>query len=70
MPVETGHTRKAATFQGEIVKAGTIILVDPEDNPVIQIRAGNEKTLQIMDGFGNICLEIHIGQTAGKQLRK
>jgi hypothetical protein len=70
MPVETEHTQKADTFQGDIVKAGTIILVDPDDNPVVQFRAARDKTLQIMDGFGNICMEIHLGQTPGKELRR
>ena len=70
MPTETEHSHKADTYQGDIVKAGTIILVDPEENPVIQFRAGKNKTLQIMDGYGNICLEVHLGQTPGKELRE
>ena len=70
MPTEAEHTQKADNYQGDVVKAGTIILVDPEDNPVIQFRAAENKTLLIMDGFGNICLELHLGQTPGKELRK
>ena len=68
MSIETEHTLKADNVHGGIVKAGSFILVDSEGNPVIQFRAGESKTLQIMDGHGNICMEIHIGQTPGKML--
>ena len=61
MPELMEHALRADIVQGEIVKSECFILVDSTGNPVIEIRAGEENTLQIMDKYGNIRTEIRIG---------
>ena len=63
------HAVRAERIETKILKAESFILIDPEGNPVAEIRGGRNKTLQIMDKFGNICSEIHFGQTPGKHIR-
>jgi len=60
---------KTQLIDTEVLKSRCFILVDAEGNPVVEFRAGQENTLQIMDKHGNICTEIRIGQTPGKELR-
>ena len=64
----TTKSEQADLIHARIVRTKSLILVDEEDNPVIQVRAGAGHTLQLMDQHGNICLEIHLGQTPGKEL--
>ena len=62
MPELMEHTLRADIVQTEIVKSEGFIIVDSNGNPVIELRAGKENTLQIMDKYGNIRTEIKIGQ--------
>ena len=61
MPQLMEHALRADIVQGEIVKSECFILVDSNGNPVIELRAGKDGTLQIMDKYGNIRTEIRIG---------
>ena len=61
MPELMEHALRADIVQGEIVKSKCFILVDSSGNPVIELRAGEDGALQIMDKYGNIRTEIRIG---------
>jgi hypothetical protein len=61
-------TEQADLIQTSILRTKSLILVDEDDNPVIELRGGADHTLQLMDKHGNICAEIHLGQTPGKEL--
>ena len=61
MPELMEHTLRADIVQTEIVKSECFIIVDSSGNPVIEFRAGEENTLQIIDKYGNIRTEIKIG---------
>ena len=69
MAQATEHSIKADIIQAEIIKSESLIITDSNGNPVVQLRAGAENTIQIMDKYGNICTEIHIGQTPGKHIK-
>ncbi len=69
MPKITEHTLNADIIQTGIVKSSCFILVDSDGNPVVEFRADEENTFQILDKHGNICTEIRLGQTPGKELR-
>ena len=55
------HILRADIVQTEIVKSECFIIVDSNGNPVVELRADDDKTLQIMDKYGNIRTEIRIG---------
>ena len=61
MPQLMEHTLRADIVQAEIVKSECFIIVDDSGNPVVELRAGEDRTLQIMDKYGNVRTEIRIG---------
>ena len=63
MPRLMEHTLRADIVQTDIVKSKCFILVDSTGNPVVELRAGEDNTIQIMDKYGNIRTEIRIGPT-------
>jgi hypothetical protein len=67
METVDAHMQKSHLIQTEILKTRSFILVDSNESPVLELRAGDDNTLQIMDKYGNICTEIRIGQTPGKE---
>jgi hypothetical protein len=62
------HTVRAEITEAELVKAKSFVIVDPDGNPVVQLRGGENNTLQVLDRYGNIQAELHFGQTPGKHI--